>query len=212
MSDHTKDSEDYPAHSAYAREVRDIVFKSTLTGVAATMMAVTIFSPAGFGGMIGTSLASGLGLDAKVSPADDVYANLPAYPAPLSTEEVAAIYDRLDSASSAVQSNRAATEAAVSNVRAFALSDGVGAFAPTPPEYEELAVFASVSPAAPALEFAAVEFEPTLELGPDMALELVQEIAAVDYSIGDEALVSYDGANLELSEMFDAGALYNPAS
>mgnify|MGYP000865863612 CR=1 FL=1 len=42
----------------FEREVRDTVVKSGLTGVAATVLAVTIFSPAGFGGMIGTSLAS----------------------------------------------------------------------------------------------------------------------------------------------------------
>ena len=39
--------------SDYGREVRDTIIKSSLTGVAATVMAVTVFSPAGLGGMIG---------------------------------------------------------------------------------------------------------------------------------------------------------------
>ena len=51
----------------FEREVRDTVVKSGLTGVAATVLAVTIFSPAGFGGMIGTSLASSFGNDASAA-------------------------------------------------------------------------------------------------------------------------------------------------
>ena len=54
----------------FEREVRDTIVKSGLTGVAATVLAVTIFSPAGLGGMIGTSLASGFGQDPNATPAD----------------------------------------------------------------------------------------------------------------------------------------------
>ena len=42
----------------YSREVRDTVVKSGLTGVAATVLAVTIFSPAGFGGYLGARFAA----------------------------------------------------------------------------------------------------------------------------------------------------------
>lgn len=206
MSGRAKDSEDYPYDGGFAREVRDIVLKSSLTGVAATMMAVTVFSPAGFGGMIGTSLASGLGLDAKVSQADDVYANLPAYPTPLSVEEVAQIHNQLAGASSALELNRGATETAVSHVRVVALADGVAAFAP-PPEPEQLAIFNYASPRAePALDFATV------------GIELPQaDIAVVDYAADLEPVAPFVAANLEqpdrleLSHMFDGEALYNPA-
>src|SRR5690606_27627224 len=48
---------------SFEREVRDTVVKSSLTGVAATVLAVTVFSPAGLGGIVGTSMASGFGAD-----------------------------------------------------------------------------------------------------------------------------------------------------
>ena len=68
----------------YSREVRDTIVKSSLTGVAATVIAVTAFSPAGFGGVIGTSVAAGLGLDRTARASDDPYAHLPPFPSPLS--------------------------------------------------------------------------------------------------------------------------------
>lgn len=114
----------------YGREVRDTIVKSGLTGIAATMLAVTIFSPAGFGGMIGTSLASGLGLDPNVAPADDVYASLPAYPTPFSQDEVTQVQSRLARTSASLTLTRAATEATIDHIRAIALSDGVVAFTP----------------------------------------------------------------------------------
>ena len=51
-----------PVTGDYGREVRDTIVKSGLTGVAATMLAVTIFSPAGFGGMIGVVLLIAAGV------------------------------------------------------------------------------------------------------------------------------------------------------
>ncbi len=53
--------------SNYQREVRDTIVKSGLTGVAAAALAVTFISPAGFGGMIGETLASGFGFDSNAS-------------------------------------------------------------------------------------------------------------------------------------------------
>ena len=120
------------ALDCYGREVRDTIVKSGLTGVAATMLAVTIFSPAGFGGMIGTSLASGLGLDSSDASADDVYANLPAYPSPLSQDEVTQIQSQLARTSASLELTRAATEAKIDHIRAIALSEGVVTFAPAP--------------------------------------------------------------------------------
>lgn len=116
----------------FEREVRDTIVKSSLTGVAATVLAVTIFSPAGFGGMIGTSLASNFGADPNAAPADNPYANLPAYPAPLTAEEVSDIRSRLASTAAAMEFTRAATDPRIEHVRAIALTDGMVTFTPMP--------------------------------------------------------------------------------
>lgn len=114
----------------YGREVRDTVVKSGLTGVAATVLAVTIFSPAGFGGMIGTSLASGFGLDTTNASADDPYASLPPYPAPLTAEELSDIHNRLARTTASLEITRAATEAKIEYIRSVALSGDAVTFAP----------------------------------------------------------------------------------
>lgn len=108
----------------YGREVRDTVVKSSLTGVAATVLAVTIFSPAGFGGMIGTSLASGFGLDTNASSAEDPYASLPPYPAPLSAQELSDIHNELARTTASLEITRAATEAKIEHIRALAMNGG----------------------------------------------------------------------------------------
>jgi hypothetical protein len=118
----------------FGREVRETIVKSSLTGVAATMLAVTAFSPAGLGGMIGTSLASGLGSDPGVAAADDPYAKLPAFPAPLSSEELDQIRGQLTRANASLEIS-AATEAKIENVRSIALTDRDIPFAPVPMEY-----------------------------------------------------------------------------
>jgi hypothetical protein len=114
----------------YGREVRDTVVKSSLTGVAATVLAVTIFSPAGFGGMIGTSLASGFGLDTSSAAADDPYASLPPYPAPLSAQELSDIHNQLARTTASLEITRAATEAKIEYIRALAMSSDLVTFAP----------------------------------------------------------------------------------
>ena len=108
----------------YGREVRDTVVKSSLTGVAATVLAVTVFSPAGFGGMIGTSLASGFGLDTNAAAADDPYASLPPYPAPLSAQELSDIHNQLARTTASLEITRAATEAKIEHIRSLALNGG----------------------------------------------------------------------------------------
>jgi len=105
----------------YGREVRDTVIKSSMTGVAATVMAVAVFSPAGLGGMIGTSVASGAGAG-NTSPADDPYANLPPFPAPLTSEEISDIRGQLASTAASLEITRAATEARIQQMRALTVA------------------------------------------------------------------------------------------
>jgi hypothetical protein len=140
----------------YGREVRDTVVKSGLTGVAATVLAVTVFSPAGLGGMIGTSVASGLGLDASTPAANDPYANLPAYPAPLTDEELNDIRGKLASTAASLEITRAATDERIERVRAIADADGLVTFT-TAPRLVEVAQPATlvVQPTAPVTPAAA---------------------------------------------------------
>lgn len=112
----------------YGREVRDTVVKSGMTGVAATVLAVTIFSPAGFGGMIGASLASGFGFDPNQSSADNPYANLPAYPSPLTQQELSDINGELASTTASLEITRAATEGTIEQLRSLALTEGAVTF------------------------------------------------------------------------------------
>jgi hypothetical protein len=114
----------------YGREVRDTVVKSSLTGVAATVLAVTIFSPAGFGGMIGTSLASGFGVDTNSATAEDPYASLPPYPAPLTAQELSDIHNQLARTTASLEITRAATEAKIEYIRSIAISGDAVTFAP----------------------------------------------------------------------------------
>ena len=120
------------AAGSFEREVRDTVVKSGLTGVAATVLAVTVFSPAGLGGLVGTSLASGFGADTSASSAENPYANLPAYPAPLTAQDVSDIRGQLASTTAKMEFTRAATEARIEHVRAIAMTDGAVTFAPMP--------------------------------------------------------------------------------
>lgn len=133
----------------YAREVRDTIIKSSLTGVAATVLAVTVFSPAGLGGMIGTSLASGLGLDASNTSADNVYANLPAYPAPLTENELTQIRGDLARTTASLEITRAATEGKIEALRSIAVTHDVVAFNPAP-QAVTIVEPAPVSTSAPA--------------------------------------------------------------
>mgnify|MGYP000845567494 CR=1 FL=1 len=125
-------AEDSVNSGGYAREVRDTIVKSSLTGVAATVLAVTVFSPAGFGGVIGTSLASGLGLDTKAHASEDVYANFPAYPSPLSPTELNQIRGELARTTASLEITRAATEDKIDNLRSLAGDEHVVSYTPAP--------------------------------------------------------------------------------
>jgi len=118
--------------SDYQREVRDTILKSGLTGVAATVLAVTIFSPAGFGNWVGASLASSFGFDSTANEADNPYANLPAYPTPLTEAELNDIHNQLASTAASLELTRAADEAKIEHFRSLELNDSVVTFTPAP--------------------------------------------------------------------------------
>ncbi|MBY0569531.1 MAG: hypothetical protein K2P70_19635 [Hyphomonadaceae bacterium] len=168
--------------SDFGREVRDTVVKSGLTGVAATVLAVTIFSPAGFGGLIGTSLASGFGGDANAASAEDPYANLPAFPAPLSSVELENIRSELARTTASLEITRAATDDKIEYIRSIADS---GAVSFTP--------MASSAPVGAGLRtttsnevaFAPVEVSTT----------------AVSYMTNEAGNVQYADPHLELAEL-----------
>jgi len=111
----------------YAREVRDTVVKSSLTGVAVTILAVTAFSPAGFGGIVGTSVAAGLGLDHGAARTNDPYAGLPPFPSPLSQTELTDIRGELARTAASLEITRAATEGKIDYVRSIAEHQGLSA-------------------------------------------------------------------------------------
>ena len=128
---HTLSMDDRPAVRPH--EVRDTILKSGLTGVAATVLAVTMWSPAGLGGLIGTSVAAGFGLGADPN-ANSATAGLAPYPTPLSQAEITEIHGRLMVTNAALDNMRAATDAEIDFIRSLAVSDNsnVLAFAPMP--------------------------------------------------------------------------------
>jgi hypothetical protein len=168
----------------YGREVRDTVVKSSLTGVAATVLAVTVFSPAGFGGIIGTSLASGVG--ASTADADDPYANLPAFPAPLSQAELQNIHSQLARSTASLEITRAATEERIEHIRSIALSDGVGQAAP------------AQAAEASGLRLAMSEPEAFVPAAAPAPAQLDVTFTPVSYTANDAAPRD---ANLELAEL-----------
>jgi hypothetical protein len=183
--------------SNYEREVRDTIVKSGLTGVAAAALAVTFISPAGFGGMIGASLASGFGFDSTADAADNPYANLPAYPAPLSQEELSRIRGQLASTSASLEITRAATDDKIEHVRQLAMSDGMVTFTP---------VRAPVRAAEPALRLSLSEPASFADAAPVEAyvIEAPVEVTAMPVSYsgpGYDASVPYRDPHLELADL-----------
>lgn len=144
----------------YGREVRDTVVKSGLTGVAATVLAVTIFSPAGFGGLVGTSLASGFGLDPNTATANDPYANLPPYPAPLTAEELSEIHNTLARTTASLEITRAATAAKVERIRSIAMAPGAVTFAAAVPQSAQPSQDLRLTTSEPAAPTATAAVEP----------------------------------------------------
>ncbi|MBY0564083.1 MAG: hypothetical protein K2P58_07840 [Hyphomonadaceae bacterium] len=182
------------AGSEFEREVKDIVVKSGLTGVAATVLAVTMCSPAGLGGMIGTSLASGFGGDPN-SASENPYANLPPYPAPLTNEEISDIRGQLASTSASMEITRAATNPRIERVRSLAMVDGLVSFSAMPratpaPVVPQLA-HATPTP-APVLPQVAAAEQP-IEQAPVMRASLAADAPSVETT--PVSYISVDGGD-----------------
>src|SRR5262245_28330614 len=184
----------------FEREVRDTIVKSGLTGVAATVLAVTIFSPAGLGGMIGTSLASGFGQDPAATPADNPYANLPAYPSPLTPQEISDIRGQLASTAAQMEFTRAATDAKIEHVRAIAMVDGAVTFTPMP----TVNVPYLTQTPAPAAAAAAPSRRATLAEPADAASPEAPGPVQVSYARGAPEFVPVQVSHAELADLLFA--------
>lgn len=174
-------------------EAIDTIVKSSLTGVAATMLAVTFFSPAGFGGMIGVSSAFGGSADTNVAP-DSPYAALPPFAPPLSAQELDAIHSQLAQSAASLEFTRAATNDRIERIRALAIdADALVTFEPT-----------RVAEASPREDLRLSLSEPVSTLAPIPA-----PIEPMPISYGG---ASFDGSapyrdpHLELAELFLAHA------
>ena len=148
----------------FEREARETVIKSSLGGVAATVLAVTAFSPAGLGGMIGTSLASGGGTNSTAP--DNPYANLPPFAPPLTPEQISEIRGELASTEAEMAFIRAATQPRIDQIRMIATSEGITSAAVTPQRtaqaQPDLRLTLSVPEAAQAEHIEMVEPSPLL--------------------------------------------------
>lgn len=99
-------------------DTRETIVKSGLSGVAATVLAVTIWSPAGLGGMIGTSIAADHVPDSAATA--DAVAGLAAYPVPLTSAELVDIRARLDDSEEILDASRTLTDGDIRNIRSIA--------------------------------------------------------------------------------------------
>ncbi|MDX2275840.1 MAG: hypothetical protein NW206_10355 [Hyphomonadaceae bacterium] len=108
----------------HAQDVRDTIIKSGLSGVAATVLAVTIWSPAGLGGMVGTSMASGTD---SSSPAADAVGRMAPFPAPITEVELEYIQTKLHQSGRSLRLMRESTDQAIAQIRAVAKRDGIAA-------------------------------------------------------------------------------------
>jgi len=192
----------------YGREVRETIVKSSLTGVAATVLAVTIFSPAGLGGMIGTSLASNVGADPNTASADDPYARLPAFPAPLSPTELETIRSQLARTSASLEITRAATDERIEHIRSIAMTQGAVTYAPMRhASYVGEGLRLTTSEPEPIVSVAAAEPAPAPT--PAVAGPTSSEAAMVAVSyIRDKATVEYRDPHLELADLLLAHENY----
>lgn len=106
-----------------AAEIRTIVTYS-LVGVASSVVAVVLASPAGLGGVVGTSIASSFGSNAATAAEENVYARLPPFPAPVSQTELNNIRASLAVTAAAIDTAQVATDDQIERVRSIAASDG----------------------------------------------------------------------------------------
>lgn len=190
---------------SFEREVRDTVVKSGLTGVAATVLAVTIISPAGLGGMVGTSLASGAGADPVA--AENPYASLPAYRSPLTADEVSEIRGQLASTAARMEITRAATEEKIEHVRQIAMSGGGVTFAPLPNGHTPQILAAPAASNVPAPELRLTLTQPASVPAEEAAAPAPSaQVVHVSYggSGGGASYVPYRDPHLELAELMFA--------
>ena len=103
-------------------EARETIVKSGLSGVAATFVAVTVCSPAGLGGFIGTGVASGLGgeLSPSTLRARDNGLAFPEVRTPLSAADLTDIRTRLRDSANALDRARHDTDSAIEMLREIA--------------------------------------------------------------------------------------------
>ncbi len=121
----TQSSYDTDEPIRHVSDVGEVVLKSTFSGVAATVLAITICSPAGVGGIIGTSVAEGFGL----APDTHDVVSLPSIPAPLSGAELSDIRERLAESMTAIDTMRTITDAEIDHLRQLAALDDEASFA-----------------------------------------------------------------------------------
>lgn len=189
---------------SFEREVRDTIVKSGLTGVAATVLAVTIISPAGLGGMVGTSLASGAGADPAA--AENPYASLPAYRSPLTADEVSEIRGQLASTAARMEITRAATEEKIEHVRQIAMSSGGVTFAPLPNGHTPQILAAPAASNIPAPELRLTLTQPAAVPAEEAVAAPSAQLVQVSYggaSSGSD-YVPYRDPHLELAELMFA--------
>lgn len=146
-------------------EFRDVVLKSGFSGVAATVLVVAMCSPAGLGGMIGTSVASSLGFGAKTGP-DANATNFANTPAPLTSAELTTIHERLASSAAQIDNIRAATDSEIQYMREIASSSHIALATPVttmPAHVTQVAADRVAHPSSVA-SASAPAYDPHLEL------------------------------------------------
>lgn len=155
---------------AFHAEVRDVVVKSAFTGVAATVLVVTMCSPAGLGGMVGTSIAS-LGFSSlDPSNSGEPAVNFPRVPLVMSSEELSGIHERIAGSVAMMDNIRAATDAEIDHMRQIASDVNMLAFGSVVGAADIIALNEPVEPEPPlALRDQHLELA-ELFLGPSTAM------------------------------------------
>jgi hypothetical protein len=189
----------------HGREIRETIVKSGLAGVGVTVLAVTLCSPAGLAGMIGTSVASGMG---GASATNDPYAKLPPFPSLLTQTDISDIRGRLASVAASMEISRAATDDRIEFVHE--LAEHPGALSVSAPHLVAKSTPASVAPAQPAARTGAtaaatVQPSPARKAAPVADVTVTPSINAMLQPIsfaGSGPDVSVRGSHLELAALF----------
>ncbi len=188
----------------YRHDVRDTIVKSSLSGVAATVLAVTIFSPAGLGGMIGTSVAAG----SAHSPTSSALGELAPFPAPITDVELADIRARLRDSAVSLRTLRASTRDEIAHMRAIAARGNALSIAPMVVEAELRGVLDVTDTLVAPESVVIVELAPVVEVAP---VSVSYEAPAVQFSgasvvtyIGGDDYTSAPDRNMQLAALLFA--------